>query len=349
MLSLIDADAHVVECADSWDYLDGGDARFRPVPFETGDNSARKFWMVDGRVIPRAVGDAAIPLAIREMRDVSGRTEAMDRLEIAVQVLYPTFFLATSSDRPEIQVALARSYNRWMAEVCSQSKGRLRWVVVPPLASIPETLSEVRFARDHGACGVFLRGVEGDRVLADPYFFPLYEAASDMDLPLCIHSGNGNIEMRSVLFGDASTRTQDVFFAANLPVLAAFHLLVTAGIPEAFPHLRIGFIEAGAQWVPYMIGEALRRQRRMGTTGRVTDPATLLADKRLYVTCRTDNDLGYLVSAHGDEHFLVGTDYGHKDAASEVDAFQTIRRGGPVNDDSLENILVKNAARFYGL
>lgn len=348
MTEIIDADAHVIECPETWDYLGPDERRFRPVPIEPSDGSDRRYWLVDGRVIPRGVGDTAIPVDIREMRDVEGRITQMDKYDIAVQVLYPTFFLATSSDRPEVQVALARSYNRWMAEICGAADGRLRWVVVPPMASLPDALSEIEFGKSHGACGVFLRGLEGDRVLADPYLFPVYERAVEFDLPLCIHAGNGNIEMRGVLFGDPDTRVQDVFFVANLPVLAAFHLLLTAGIPERFEGLRIGFIEAGAQWVPYMIGEAMRRQKRMGTFGQVSMPQTLLADKRFYVTCRTDNDLAYLASAVGTDNLVIGTDYGHKDAASEIDAFQTLRANGSVSTECIDNILGTNAARLYG-
>lgn len=349
MPNVIDADAHVIECGDTWDFLEPAEQRFRPTPMEPTDGSPRKLWLIDGKVIPRGVGDTTIPIAIREMRDLPGRIAEMDRLEIAVQVVYPTLFLATTSDRPEVQVALARSYNRWLAEIAASSHGRLRWVVVPALASIEESLREIEFGRAHGACGVFLRGVEGTRLLSDPYLFPVYQRASDLDLPLCVHVGNGNIEMRDVLYGDPATRVQDLFFVANLPVLAAFHLLVTAGIPDQFPDLRVGFIEAGAQWVPYMIGEALRRAERLGTVGTISSPATLLADKRFYVSCRTDNDLRYLAEVAGRENFVMGTDYGHRDAASEIDAFQTLRSKGLLPEAVLDNVLEHNAARFYGI
>jgi predicted TIM-barrel fold metal-dependent hydrolase len=36
---------------------------------------------------------------------------------------------------------------------------------------------------------VHLRGVEHDMFLCDPYFFPLYERAQDLNLPILIHNG----------------------------------------------------------------------------------------------------------------------------------------------------------------
>lgn len=345
----VDADAHVIECEETWDFLEGPERRFRPAALSSADGSGRTVWGIDGRVFARAVGDPTIPLDVREMRDVAGRIAAMDRFGIDVQVLYPTLFLATLSDRPEVQVALARCYNRWMATVCSKSAGRLRWVVLAPLCEMGEALAELEFGKAHGACGVFLRGLEEHRVLADPALFPLYERASALDLPLCIHAGNGNVEVHDVLFGDPAARVQDVFFAANLPVLAAFHLLVVMGIPERFPDLRVGFIEAGAQWVPYLIGEARRRQGRMGTLGTVGETRSFLAEKRLYVTCRTDNDLVGLLEELGDANFVIGTDYGHKDAAAEVDAFRTLQRAGTIPGASLDKVMGRNARALYGI
>src|SRR6185503_12229616 len=116
------------------------------------------------------------------------------------------------------------------------------------------SLAEMEFGKKNGACGVSLRGIEGDRLLSDPYFYPLYEKAVALDMPVCIHVGNGSIPVRDILYGDRSNRKVDVFFTANMPVLAAFHLIIVAGLPEMFPKLRFAFVEAGAEWVPYMLG-----------------------------------------------------------------------------------------------
>jgi len=55
---------------------------------------------------------------------------------------------------------------------------------------------EAKLAKENGAVGIFLRGSERDLLLRDSYFFPRYDAASRLDLPICIHSATGS----SVLF-----------------------------------------------------------------------------------------------------------------------------------------------------
>ena len=99
----------------------------------------------------------------------------MDELGIDVQVLYPSIFLDPCTDRPDTDVALCGAYNRWMADVWKQSKGRLRWMATLPLLSMPDALDQLKFAKENGGCGVFMRPLEGSRQISDPYFFPLYE------------------------------------------------------------------------------------------------------------------------------------------------------------------------------
>ena len=41
-----------------------------------------------------------------------------------------------------------------------------------------EAIEQVKMAKENGAVAVCLRPLEGDRHLTDPYFYPLYEAAT---------------------------------------------------------------------------------------------------------------------------------------------------------------------------
>jgi len=348
MVKIIDADAHVIECEETWDHLQPGDERFRPIPVADPDGG-HAGWLVDGQLVAGAAGDPSISKDIKELRDVPGRLAAMDGLGIDAQVLFPTFFIGLTTDRPEVQRALAKTYNRWLAHVWSQSDGRLPWVVVPPLLDLEASLEEIDLAAEHGAHGVFMRGIEGDRVLTDPYLFPIYEKAQELGLPISIHAGTGSGAVRSIYYGQHETRSRDVFAAANLPVLGAFHLLVTSGIPDRFPDLRFGFIETGAQWVPYLVGEALRRQETMTTEGTISSAATVLADKNLFVAVRTDNDLAGLVEGFGSTNFVMGTDFGHEDAGTEVDAFSKLRAEGSISDADLDRVMSDNARALYAL
>ena len=93
-MAVIDADTHVIETSDTWDFLEGNDKRYRPVAVTSEDGKNTPYWLVDGHIIDREIGDETIPLDVRTLRDLKGRKEIMAKTGFDVQVLYPTFFTA---------------------------------------------------------------------------------------------------------------------------------------------------------------------------------------------------------------------------------------------------------------
>jgi predicted TIM-barrel fold metal-dependent hydrolase len=226
-----------------------------------------------------------------------------------------------------------------MAEVVKDHLDRFRWVMAPPLLNMDKVGEELRFAKEHGACGVVMRGLEADRMLSDAYFFPLYEEASRLDLPICVHSANGSVTAYELFLDDPG------FAKFKLAVVGAFHSLVFFGIPKRFPKLKIGIIEVGAQWLPYAARDLARRYARRG---RALDQ-DLLKDNRVYVTCQNDDDIPYILANFNEDNLLIGTDYGHSDNASEVEALRRFQDEGKVSESAVTKILNDNPRAFYGL
>jgi len=339
----IDSDAHVIECERTWTYVDAAARELMPrvVSERDGNGAAKTYWMFEGRVHGQTNVGANTPKESRELADVEARLRHMDELEIDVQVLYPSVFLRPLTTRPDVELALAQSYNRWLADIWSQGKNRLRWAVVMPTMSMDATLDEVRRAREHGACAAFSCGIVRDMSLDNPYFYPLYETLSELDMPLCIHAGN-----HSFLWEDLFA-TEGGYSRAKLAVVSAFHSLVFHGIPARFPKLRIGFIEAASQWVPGTIHDIARRMEKR--TGQPFDRYGVLRQNRLYVTCQTDDDLPYVLKYAGDGNLIVGTDYGHNDTATEIEALRYFKTQGEETAAAISKILDDNARALYGL
>jgi predicted TIM-barrel fold metal-dependent hydrolase len=184
-----------------------------------------------------------------------------------------------------------------------------------------------------------LRGFEGDRVLIDSYFFPLYEAAEKLNVPMCVHAGNANPQFRKVVETEGLTR-------AKLPVVSAMHTLLNHEIPAKFPKLRWGFIEASASWVPWVVTDLARRLER---EDRPIDKRTFLRANNMYVTCQTNEDLPYLIRWTGEDNMVIGTDYGHADTSSELEALRKLRDSGTLDSQVVTKILEDNPRALYGL
>ncbi|HTN69530.1 MAG TPA: amidohydrolase family protein [Methylomirabilota bacterium] len=359
---IIDADTHVDETEATWEYLRKEELEFKPTTAYPArvdpSRSLTRYWMIDGHRQVRFTRDdqsTRTTVETRELLDVSARLRAMDEMGTHVQVLYPTLFLMEATQRPEVSVALRRSYNRWLADRCAESHGRLRWVCLPPTMNMDETIKELQFAKDHGACGILKKGdLEAGKWPADPYFFPLYEEANRLDLPICVHIGSGTPD-----FVPAREFSLGSFMRSQLPAVHAFHTIIRHQLPAKFPKLRFGFIETGCSWIPFIAYELKRRMERAadgaGTFSqfaRYTLQSELLKSNRLYVTCQVDEDLPYILKFTGEDNLMVGSDYTHRDQSMEHDFPRLLQHRadqGDIPQSAVRKILYDNAKTFYGL
>ena len=347
-MKTIDADAHVLETPYTWEFMEEEDRRFAPMVVRqtsgrevkgNAGNIHQEYWVVDGRMQPKDdnVG-INTPEAAREMRDIDARLKHMDELQIDVQVLYPTFFLRPVTKRPEVELALCKGYNRWLAAIWKKAPERMRWVAMAPCLSMDKVRDELIWAKDHGACGIYLRGLEVDRRLSDSYFHPLYSIAEELDLAICLHSGNGSYMVHD-FFDD------DAFNKFKLAVVGSFHSLVMDGTPSLFPKARWGFIEVSAQWIPYLFNDLDLRFKRRGKRF----PQDPLKANNMYVACQVTDDLRNILQYTGEDNLVIGTDYGHSDTSTQIEALRLLRQNGDIEPRIIDKILDDNARALYGL
>lgn len=348
-MTTIDADAHVLESPRTWEYLDKEYKHYSPmvvtqVTGETvigdGGNTVQEYWVVDGRIHNKQtnVGFDTSEEA-REMTDVQARLDHMDELEINIQVIYPTLFLRPITTNAEIEFALCKAYNRWVADLCKPAPDRLLWAVCPPLLSMDRVRDELKWSKENGACAIFIRALETGRMLSDPYFHPLFEMAAEFDMPIALHSGVADFEVHEKF------RTDPGFNRFKCTGIGAFHDLLYSGLPSKFPKVRWGFVELSAQWVPYVLNDLRLRLERRG----VDLPDTVLEDNNIYVACQVTDDLDWVLRDAGENNIVVGTDYGHNDTSTEILALRKIRTDGKIPESVVDKILGPNSARLYAL
>jgi uncharacterized protein len=358
---IIDADTHVDETEDTWAFLEEAEQDVMPTTgYPSNPDPSRpqtRYWLIDSHRQPRFTRNdekTRSTVATRELLDVEARLHAMDEMGVDTQVMYPTLFLVGVSERPEVDKALRRSYNRWLAQRSDRSHGRLRWVCLPPYSDIEASIKELRFAKDHGAVGVMKKGDrEAGKWPNDSYFFPLYEEAERLDMPICFHIGSGVPD-----FTPAREFSYGRFIKLGLPVPHAFHSLILHAVPDKFPKLRWGFIESGAGWVPYVLYDLRRRlvKREISTTAQLEPtyevPEDVLRRNRFYVTILVDEDLPYIIQHTGEDNLLIGSDYSHGDSSNEMDfpkLLQARADRGEITQSAVQKILSDNPRTFYAL
>ena len=174
----IDADAHVLETPKTWSYMTKAEQHFRPQVFvrDANDgapyngNQRNEYWKVGDHFQTKTNVGSNVPIEARDLIDIKVRLDHMTQAGVDVQVLFPTLFLRPVTTEYDCELALIRSYNRWVADAWRQSGNRLRWVAIPPLYSMPDPgviRAELEFCKANGACGVFMRGFECERLASD--------------------------------------------------------------------------------------------------------------------------------------------------------------------------------------
>lgn len=313
-MTTIDSDAHVIESDRTWGYLAEDERHFAPVVLDmaagedqpqSGPRPASQFWYSGDFIQPKDNADMeSMDSDSREMGNVESRLAHMDQLAIDMQILYPTIFLAPCA----------------------------------PLYSLHKVRDELAFAKEHGACCVFVRPFECGRYVGVSYFDPLFRAAAELDLAICFHSGNGSYPINNFHEGHN-------FGRFKLAMIAQFHWLLENELPRKYPDIRWAFIEASSAWVPYALGDVEKRLIRKGK--RLSDSP--LADNNIWVTVEMTDDIPYVIDRVGDNNLIVGTDYGHTDTSAQIGALRLLKERDGISPASVEKILGPNPTKLYAL
>ncbi|MEK7878737.1 MAG: amidohydrolase family protein [candidate division NC10 bacterium] len=367
-LTFVDADAHVEECEEIWNFMDPEYQPRRPVAVTLeaapGRGNLNAFWLIDGKALPQPVGSGASFLGTptsctlssrqksfsrgsQELTDIAARLRDMDKMGIDIQVIFPTLFNGHLTDDPELEAALAKSYNSWMAEACGRASDRLKWNAVMPLRAPEAAAKEARRAKGLGAVGVMVYGTAGEKLLNHPSLDPFYAALLETRLPLCVHVGWSFPPLNRACDNPYAALT--VSFA--LPYLMGFFAIVD-GVLDRFPGLRVGFFEGGSEWVPFWVD---RMDQYYGIVTKLgwgplpkKAPSRYLQDGNLYITCEAeDRLLPQTLAMWGEDRVMLSSDMPH--AEQRDNAKDELGRRGDLAESTKRKILVDNALRFYSL
>ena len=268
---IIDADAHVIESDDTWDFLEPAEAKYRPTLIDDPDNPSVSYWQVNGQRGPMALQveseddlesraqlskrRTGTPRESRRMQDPTKRVAHMDDLGIDVQVLHATMWLLNLTSEPDGEAALARSWNKWLAATTQASSDRLRWSCLVPSSMPDEAINQMRWSKEHGACAVFLRPMEGEKWVTDPAFYPILAEAEALNLAIAIHIANANpanVSMYDNLAAGGQTKarflmdwegpaTRDYIAAAQTRGEGPWYIMLVEILPNARGPLIVDF------------------------------------------------------------------------------------------------------------
>jgi uncharacterized protein len=356
---VIDSDGHTLEPADLYQcYLDPA-FRHRV----TGIPAERR---VDGRPIMKHPPDTISALGFTPERilerfgDIArdgfspqAVLRALDVEGVDVSVIYgPLYDCFVEGMDPTLACAMARAYNRWMAEYAADSDERIVGAAPVPLFDVSAAIREVEYAyHELGFRAFWTRpNPVGGRSLGHRDFEPFFALLESLDVPLSLHEGSGSM-MRNV----GSERFPENWLeqhAACHPMEQQMALmsLIVSGVLERHPKLRLACLESGVAWLPGWLHRLDEHQEMVGWryAPELTIKPSEYFRRQCFISAEPDDELLYQVVDYlGEDNILFATDFPHPDAKypHAVTEFLDMPK---LSASTLRKILWDNAIRFYG-
>jgi uncharacterized protein len=340
----IDADGHVVE--NDRALLD-----FLPPPYKGREDllSFPFFPTLDGfhRQALRVVdgkGRYVAQGSLKEWKDF------LDEDEIEWSVLYPTAGLTFGLIRDkDWACAIAQGYNNYLSEVFLKQEKRLRGMALIPLQSIPEAVKELRRAvKELNMVGAILPAVGMRQPFGDERYFPVYEAAQELDALLAVHAAPTQGIGVDAFDRLIEVRTLSHGFGQMIQMTG----MIYGGIFDKFPKLKVAFAEAGCGWVPYLMERMdLEYEHRNAQVPELKiTPSEHLKSGRIFIHCELE-ELGIprIVELLRDDILFCATDFPHEPRSEFRENISKFVAREDLAMETKQKIMTQNPKRMYPL
>jgi aminocarboxymuconate-semialdehyde decarboxylase len=275
---------------------------------------------------------------VTRLADLDERIDAMDRMDVAVQVLSPSLVhQSTYAADPASALRLDQRMNDRLAAAVASKPNRFRAVGSLPLQAPILAVHELtRCMRDLNLSGVTISTSVRDGEIGDVSLRPFWEAAEALNAVIFIHpAGNHELRFRKYQLWNS--------IGQNFEEAMAIASLFYEGVLDSFPNLKI-IVSHGGGYMPFYLGRVARNYiEKPATRINMSKPPIEYVRMLYYDTCVYDPDtLARLVQIVGPEHVVMGSDYPVGDASP----VNTVREIAGLDDAGQKAILHDNAARL---
>ena len=273
--------------------------------------------------------------------DAEKRIAHMDAQRVDVHCLSlspPMVYWAS----PELGLELARVFNDGTAKVARTYPSRFIAIATLPMQDVPAAVAEGgRAVKELGMQGFYLGSNVMGKYLDHEDFWPVFELAQSLDIPVFVHP------LRVV-----GAERMDEFYLHNSignPTETALTIsrMIYRGVPARFPDLKLCFAHAGGSF-PYLVGR-LDRTYKMRKECQHLDkpPSGYLKNITFDTITHHSAVLEFLIKSMGPDKVLMGSDYpfdmGDDDPMGSVEGVPGLAQA------DLERIVSGNALNILGL
>jgi predicted TIM-barrel fold metal-dependent hydrolase len=319
-------DSHFLEPEDLWDQILPKKQAER-MPRTEMISDREELVTVDGksfrRQVPKvsrvkgATGETITEMSHRPpgSRDVRLRLRDLDQEGVWAEVVYSSIGLWCSLiEDPRLIRDAARAENEWLvSEIQAAAPHRLVCAALMPLLDVDDAVAEAVHAAQIGLKLVSLPtgNASGVPRWNEDYWEPLWTACEEARLVIGFHIGTDGGDQSAAYGGPGGAILNYVETTYGGQRVA--NMLVSGGVLDRHPGLRVLISEGGATWVPFLgdrMNEAYRQHGMFVRPALSKLPKEILY-RQVYASFQHDETAPAAMWAMGYRNVLFGSDYPH--------------------------------------
>jgi len=354
---VIDCDSHVLEPADLWQkYLE---KRYvdRAIRIEV-DDGVEKLIIGEEVVLSgvlAGLGGVHIDkskLFTPGMRyadgcppasyDPAARLTQMDEWGLEKTLVFPTIcILPFPTEDQDLANAYCRAYNNWLHDFAQSCADRVWPVAIVNWYDVDAAAVELENCLKRGFKALFVPPETiGDKRLSDPAFDRIWAVCQDANLPACLH-----VVVRfsgaAVPFAKWQATSPGPLFGFGLgatgQLMPALTSMVTDGLFERFPTLKVVSVEAGAGYAPYLMDRLDAKYEVFESLVPLQrKPSEYIRSNCYFVAEPLERTVDMALELVGQDRIMWGSDYPHIDGLAEL-----------VSRPAQAEVLSENARRVF--
>lgn len=380
---VIDVDTHLSEPHDLW--TSRASARWRDRVPQVKMYEGKRSWVIDG---DKCIGAGANPIStvakdgskwpglellnhqIEEVHpasyDAKARVGLMDAEGITAQIVYPNVLgfggQAAAKVDMELRNLCIQLYNDAMVEFQQDSGQRIFPMALLPWWDPQLSAREAERCQRMGLRGININsdphthvGKNGDPLpnLGDPYWDPIWEVCTDLNLPVNFHIGAS--EQAMDWYGSAPWpgMPDDVRAALGGAMLffnngRVLGNILFSGMLDRYPKLKMVSVESGIGWVPFLL-DALNHQygECVANSKLELKPAEYFARNCYACFWFERRDLSHTIKAVGVDNVMFETDFPHPICLYPADDVNGAM--ADLTEAERDKVLNGNAQRVYNI
>jgi predicted TIM-barrel fold metal-dependent hydrolase len=301
-----------------------------------------------------------------EYRDKDVRLGVMDEQGVTKTLMFPTLGVTIEGyigNDAEMLYDSFHAFNCWLLDDWGfDYKGRIFSAAYISMLDLDRAIAELEWVVKQGGRLITIRpGPAYGRSPADPYFDPFWARVEEAGLLVTYHGYEGPsdaVEAYYKLWAAPPQRRlkehallQHAIAGIDASIMDTLSALVLHNLFGRFPRLKIGVIEMGCGWVPYLMARldhagGLVNRQITSFGGTLAGRPSEIFKRHVWVSPFPEEDVLALVSQIGADHVLMGSDWPHAEAIPRPREY--IDCLGGLGQADIENIMRNNIQNLIG-